>query len=483
MDIAFWEYPALVCYLVVLLIVMGRRKRLSIGRHPEYAYYLTGIYARVGGALFLTWIYVYYYGNGDTISFFNSSVALAELAKQDPVKYMRCMLAPVSWQNYQNFFDATTGYPLGYVYYDDRTWTLVKLLSPLALLSFKSIILTSAYASTIAYGGVWRLYRMLVRYYPRIKGQLAFAVLFFPSTVFWGSGILKDTFTFSAVCWYVYALDAIFFLRKNVRANWLNVLVAAYIMIALKPYIFMTIFPASLLWLLYRRVQRIKNALLRILLLPGTMALLGGLSLLTMERLGDRLGKFSLDSALRTIVLNQTDMTRSEQYGTNYFNIGHMDATWPSVLSKFPQATFAGLFRPTILESNNVVMALAGLENAYVLLFAIYLLWRTRLVFFFTLLLKNPLLQMCFVFALGYAFMVGVSTPNFGALVRFKIPMLPMFVSGMFIAAHILDRRRRVLAAGQRFDFGAFSDGDPDRGMVRVPVQDERKKGAKPGRR
>jgi hypothetical protein len=59
--------------------------------------------------------------------------------------------------------------------------------------------------------------------------------------------------------------------------------------------------------------------------------------------------------------------------------------------------------------------------------------------------------------------MIGVTTPNYGALVRFKIPLIPLFVSGMYITAYILKERKAVIASGKRFDFKDYSDGDPRR--------------------
>ena len=462
-DIGIWEYPVLILYMVFVGVIYSREKNLNIKIHPEYKYYLWGLYTKILGSFFFSMIYVYYYGNGDTVSFFRSALPLADLALIDPAKYLQALFAENSIENYYHFFNSDTGYPLGYVYVDTRSYMLVRIISPLVLLSFKSFLLSAAFVSTFAFGGVWRLYRTLVRYYPRLQWQLAISVIFFPSSVFWGSGIMKDTFTFTALAWYIHGMDRIFFLKQERRSAWVIVLLATFIMITMKPYIFMMIFPASLLWILYHRVAKLRNLLIRLVFLPLAFTLFGILSYYTLISLGDRLSKFSLDKALETIVIAQEDLKRSAQYGENYFDLGDIEPTWTSVLSKFPQASFAGLFRPSILEANNVVMVLAALENTWILLFFVYILIKTRLVHFISLLRSNPLLQMCYLFSIGYAFMIGVTTPNFGAMVRFKIPLLPFFISAMFITAYILNRRAETLRKGGRFSFERFADGDPDR--------------------
>jgi len=418
------------------------------------------MYVKVLGGFMFTMVYMYYYKLGDVFSYFSSSVALANLARQDILKYIQAMVMDNNWENYHKFFDRSTGFPVNYVYIDDRTYLLVKMVSPLALISMNSFVLTTAMVSTVAYGGVWKLYRMLVRYYPSIQGQLAFAVLFFPSSVFWGSGIVKDTFAFSGLCYYIHAMDVIFFRKKGVMGTWITMVIGALLMVLLKPYVFMMLFPASLFWVLYRRVQKFRNVLIRASVLPATAVILLMVTLNVLQRLEGRLGKFSLERALDTVVVAQNDMKRS-QYGANYFDLGNIEPTWGSVLSKFPQAVFAGLFRPLLNDVNNFAMLLSALENTFIVLVMLYILIRSKVVFFFQLILKNPLLQMCYLFAIGYAFMIAVTTPNFGAMVRFKIPLLPLFMTALFISRYILDKRREALLAGRKFNLDDYADGDP----------------------
>jgi hypothetical protein len=462
-DIAFWEFLVLIIYIGVVGVVHTRKKNQEIVKHPEYRYYLWGLYMKILGGVAFALIYVYYYGNGDTVSFYVSSEPLVELLLKDPRLYLQALFADNTLENRYRFFDRSTGYPIAYVYYDSRSYFLVRLISPLTALSFKSFLLTGAMCSTLAYGGAWRLYLTLVAYYPTLRNKLAIAVLFMPSSLFWGSGIIKDTFTFAAVCWFVHALDNIFFLKKNRTSSWVSAIVSIVIMIAMKPYIFMLIFPATVLWLLYHRVARIRNSLIRTLALPFAIGFFGMISFFTLNALGDKLSKFSLDKALDTMVLSQQDMKRSQQYGENYFDIGEIDRTWGGLLSKVPIATFAGLFLPSIPQVNNVVMLLAAVENTWLLLFSILILFRSRVIYLFTLVRLNPLLQMMFVFSFSYAFMIGVTTPNYGALVRFKIPLLPLFVSGLYISAHILQERRLAIASGKSFRFAEYTDGEPGR--------------------
>jgi hypothetical protein len=255
-------------------------------------------------------------------------------------------------------------------------------------------------------------------------------------------------------------VDNIFFRKERRTFSTIALIISAWLLIAIKPYIFMVLFPMSLLWISYNRLSRVRNALVKYVLLPLSFGLLLITTFVVMSTLGDRLGKFSLENALETIVVTQHDMKRAEEYGTNYFDIGDVEDNWGSVLSKYPVATNAALFRPYLWECKNVVMFLAGLENLFLMIITLILLLRSRLIFLPTMLMKSPIVLLCILFALGYAFITGITTPNFGALVRFKIPLLPLFVSGIFIMMYLMRLRRLAINRGVSFRFEDYIGGE-----------------------
>jgi hypothetical protein len=387
-SLHFWEVPVMVLYIMLLGVWFSRTKNKHIGQHPEYRWYLWGFYAKMLGGLAFSLVYFVYYGGGDTVAYFYSAIPLVNLLARDPVMYLQALLADNTMATRDLLFDNSTGYPYGFVYIDPHGYFLSKLLSPLAWIAFKSYLVTMVLVVAVTYEGVWRLFRTLRSYYPSIEGRLAFAVLFMPSSLFWGSGIIKDTFTFSAVCWFVHLLDELVFRKRGGLLRWAMLLISAWVMVMLKPYVFMALFPATMLWVFHARVQRIRNQMLRVMVLPLAVVTLFALWFVSINALGDELGKFSLDRALDTIVITQADLKRG-QYGTNYFDLGPIEPTWSSVLSKFPVAVLAGLFRPAIFEVNNVMMLFSGLENLLLASLAAYILFRSRVVHFFTLLSKN----------------------------------------------------------------------------------------------
>jgi hypothetical protein len=108
------------------------------------------------------------------------------------------------------------------------------------------------------------------------------------------------------------------------------------------------------------------------------------------------------------------------------------------MLSVSHKAIFATIFRPTFLDVRNVVMGLCAIENTFILGFCLYLLVKLRVYRFFGLITSHPLLMFSFVFSIFFAFSLGVSISNFGALVRLKIPCIPFFLSSMVILNEML---------------------------------------------
>ena len=449
-DIQAWEFALIPIYLLAIFMITSRIKNRRIKKNPEYKYYLFGLYAKIIGGLMFGMVYIFYYGGGDTVSYYESGRAMVNMFYTDPWNFLRIEFSaadPELW----NLFTYETGNIVDWFYADPRSLMVVRLISPIMIFAFRSYFLTTILVSWITYEGLWRLYLMFVRYYPHLMRPLAVAVLFMPSTVFWGSGIMKDPFTMAATGLYVSLVDQVLVRRNFTFRGVVMAIVVAALLISLKPYIFMLLFPGTLYWVFNARIQRIRNALVKFVVLPVVFVGLTVLSVSVLDALGGALGKFSLNEALQTASITSTYL-RSELAGGNSFNIGEFEPTWTGVLGKFVPATMAGMFRPYIWDVKNVMMLISAIENTFLLFMALRLLWRTKLIRLGSALFRDPLVAFCVLFTVCFGFMIGITTSNFGSLVRFKIPMLPFFMAGIFIALNMyaLPRGKKAVARSRR---------------------------------
>lgn len=457
-DIEPWEWLLSVLIVGGLYVLLARRKNRLIAQAPEFKYYLSGFLAKVLGGMAFSLIYFYYYQGGDTTAYYYSALAMRNLAFSDTLEYIRQMLGDNSMKAW-SAYTMQTAKPFQYVFLEDRTFAVLRFTSLLVIFSFKSYLVTTILTAVLSYLGVWAGYRTFVSYFPDMAGKLAIGFLFMPSAVFWGSSILKDTYTFSAVCLWAHCVDEIFFKRRNYGSRVLLLLLSAWIMVLIKPYIFMALLPCTLAWISYFRVVAIRSMLVKFVVLPLAVAIAISGTLFILNRLSGALDKFALGSALETIETTQRDMSDERQYGSNRFDLGKFDGTWTGLLGKFPIATNAALFRPYLWEARSVVMLLSGLENAMVLLLTVWCLLRAGPFFTLRVVTGIPIVLMSVTFALVFAFVVGVTTPNFGALVRFKIPLVPFYMSSVFIVLHMARIRRYTRRRNMRFVLSAFHMG------------------------
>lgn len=459
-DIEYWEWVLGFLYVVMFYVYLARKKRIKVKTAPEYKYFIWAGMVKILGGIGFCLIYFYYYQGGDSMAYFYSGVAMRNLAFEKPLEFFS-QLAGSNEKSDWFEYNGHTAKPFQFIFFDDRTFAVVRLMSLFAIATFKSYLLSTMLMASASFLGVWACYRTFVSYFPQLSGSMAIGFLFMPSSVFWGSAILKDTITFCAVCWWVHASDEVFFKKRAVLWKSVVMFLSALAMLMVKPYIFMPLLSATLLWLFYFRVVAIRNALLKFVLFPFAMALFGGGTLFVLNKMGDSLGRFALDGVLENIEVTQKDLLRADSYGSNSFDIGELDGTWLGLLSKFPVAVNAVFFRPYIWESRTFTMALSGLENTWVLLLVLFTVLRSGPVFIVRCMTGVPLLLMSMVFALLFGFAVGVSTPNFGALVRFKIPLIPFLICSMYIINYLGGVKQVFKAQKQKFDLKEFRMGTP----------------------
>ena len=435
-----WEYPSVVLFFI-LAFAIGLHLRRQHRHDPSWRFFIPGLFVKLGGGVFFGLIYTLYYSGGDTTSYFESALSFTNLLFESPLRFSEA-LAGGGTLEIKSLFDSSTGSPLGYMFFDPKARTVIKLLIPFVVLGGKSYFLTTMWLSLVTYSGLWRLYRVFVEHFPHLYKYLALGILFMPSVAFWGSGILKDSFTLAATCYFIVGTNN--FVKSRGKNIWsvIVMMVSGWIVISIKPYILLILLPGTLVWYFYQRIRNIRNAYFRYIMVPFIYAivLIGSFVLLT--QLGSSLGRFAPNRALETAVIIQNDL-KQEYYKGNSFDIGEFDASLNGIASKFFPAVSAGLFRPFIWESKNIVMVLSGLENLFILIITLIVLLTLKPGIIRKVIGEHPILLYSLLFTVLFAFMIGLTTSNFGALVRFKIPLIPLFMATLMVLYGHVDIERR----------------------------------------
>jgi hypothetical protein len=422
-------------WFLMPLILLGffayafRVARAKKELNPEYKYMVSALSVKLLGGFFFGVIYIFYYQGGDTVNYYSSAIPLQRLFNEDVSSYFAVIFdgEPIGESaTYINSFTAETKRPLGFIAGDSKTFSVCKFTSPFLIITFGSYFAATLLLSGVTFFSQWRLYRMFVKIFPLLYKELAFAILFVPSVAFWGSGIMKDTFTYAATC---LAVSSFYYAVTNHKRalNVVLLLFSFWMIISMKPYILNLLIPCCGLWFVFISTSKVKSVFVKSIVFPILFVVGLGGSYLILSSLGGSMDKFALDTAVQTSQITSEDLQRSAQYGDNSFEIAQIDGSVGSLLAVMPTAMVAGLYRPFFFEARSVVMLFSALENLVLLALTLLLIYKFRIGKTVALMKAFPVLWFCLSFSILFAFMIGVTTPNFGALVRFKIPLIPFF--------------------------------------------------------
>jgi hypothetical protein len=430
-----FEYVMVPLWLLIVYTFAVIFRSTFYKNTPYYRYFMPALTLKIIGGVGVGLIYQYYYTWGDTMHYFMSAshinVILLENFEDGMylLQYGGSRLDYKMWQIVQKY--RYIGY-LG----DPNAFMVARLMVIPAFLTLNSYYASSIIVSAVSFVGIWALFRIYCTIYPALIRQFAVAIFYIPSVFFWGSGILKDPITLSALGLIAYSFFSIFILKKYIFLNTLSILLSGYIIYKIKSYIILSFIPFLLIWIGLETRDTIRHGLIRFILAPLLVFFSGFFGFLAIRALGQSDARFSLENFLQTAVEVKKDLNQSYYYsdgvGSSY-DIGEFDPTLTGMLSKFPISVFTALFRPLPHEVRNPIMALSAIENLFVLLLLVLMFRKVNLIAIGFAVSRSPFLIFSLGYSLSFAFMVGLTSGNFGNLVRYKIPAVPFFMCALYI--------------------------------------------------
>jgi hypothetical protein len=257
---------------------------------------------------------------------------------------------------------------------------------------------------------------------------------------------MKDTITLGALGWLFHSFYFGVIKRRSLAVNGVMVVLCILVIKAIKVYILLCFLPAAFLWIFFEYRARIKSPALRFLSLPLVIGLAVPLSYQAIIKITEENKRYQLENIANT---TQVTATWLQQVGTmqsgSVYTLGEFDGTWSNMLAKAPQAILVTLYRPFLWEARNPVMLLSALEAAFFLVMTLKMLWGVKLKRLGSTIGGQPLVLFCLLFAITFSFAVGVSSYNFGTLVRYKIPMMPFFLMALYVLqGQAVKKRKKV---------------------------------------
>ena len=318
----------------------------------------------------------------------------------------------------------------------DANFTVIKIVAFLSFFTMGKYALTSLLFACIAFSGVWKLFLFFYKQNPKMHKQFAIAILYFPTFVFWSSGILKDTLCIASIGWITYALYEMLYRKKNFIKNTFILFTFGYLLVVIKVYIILAYVPFFILFIILKNIQEVKSSFFKVMLAPSLIALSMFAFTQVLSSYNDELGRYAMEdvttsiSSLNTAFENQN----GREDAASNFNLGaEFDGSFSGLIKIAPIAIATTFFRPFIWEAHKISQLMAAMESLALAFLTLYIIFKSGIRTIIKLILTDPLIMYCFLFSIVFALFVGASTLNFGTLVRYKIPCLPFYTIAMFL--------------------------------------------------
>lgn len=407
-------------------------------------YFIPALSIKFVGAISLGFIYYFYYGGGDTINYYYHTSVIYDAFTNSPAIALKMIFGSTT------VYDPETApYISRLHWYVGSEYVVIRVAAFFGLLCFNTYSVIALFFAATTFSGMWCMYVTFVRIYPAAYKKLAIAVFYLPSVFFWGSGIMKDSICIAALGWTFYGFYYATIAKRNILFSALIGLLGAYLLISVKVYILLSFLPPALLWVFNENNRRIKSSAVRLVLKPFFLVLGLGAGYLGATNLTAGDDKYDVDKIGERTKINSEYLTYQVATGSAY-NIGTFDGSLGSLVKVAPQAVIVSIFRPFLFEARNPVMLLSALEATLFLYLTIILFYRTGIVKSLQLIASQPILTFCFLFSIILAVGVGTNSGNFGTLVRYKIPLMPFYLAGLYIMQAQSKARSSVTTIRQR---------------------------------
>ena len=331
--------------------------------------------------MLLGYLYHKYYGQGDTIHLF-------ELAKF------------YSYESIQN---------------QPREKFFVWIISPIVWLSGGSYWITSIWLSFIGFLACWYATVSLSETFNKIKLPIATCLLLVPSVVFWSSGILKDTVSFSCLVLSIALVVKFYRNQRLLFLDFILLILSLIVLFKIKHYLLITVLIFSSILIFSILLRRIKTKLKW----PVAIAVLA-IILISTQFIHPYL---RVDRIVQTIYENNEAI--ASQTSPENRIIVLQNESLASLIDNVPISIYTGLFRPSLLDKTTSLGWVHKVENFIltVLLFlSLLLIIKEKHEFDLPLLFSSIF---CIVL-LGT--LLPLTSPNFGTLVRYKNAYFPFLL-------------------------------------------------------
>jgi hypothetical protein len=421
--ITIYDYLLLPVYLFAFYFLLTIKSKKYEGTHLKKNF-ITAFFLHMGGSVLYCLVIQYYYGYGDSFGFFQGSDFIRKVISVTGDPFSPFFMSSGDFEKlYAVANPGDYSFPVGIDVVSNLT--VMKISAALSYLSFNSYLIISLFFGLFAFTGLWKLFKTLNEITEK-KGErlLAFAVLYTPSVCFWGSGLIKDSICLGAISFIIYYGYKIFIKKKFRFRDPFLLLVLFYLLFIIKSYLVSGLLISAVLAYVIHIIVRSKKSFFKLMIVSFILLVSATIVIISLSSTIDSIVEDSKTN-IETFKGAYANLDE-EDNGSGFYN-ADIDISIPGIILRSPLAVFTTLFRPFLWEVRKPIMALSALESFLALLATIFVLIKCRVLKFFYYIFTDPYIFFAFIFSAILAVIIGLSTFNFGTMVRYRLPVLPFY--------------------------------------------------------
>ena len=377
---------------------------------PLRNFFWPALILKLAAGICLGLLYKYYYTIGDTFAYFEDGIKLSQLARIDISKYIQFL-----WSGDKSFPGWADLH-----YQQPRALFFSKITSFFCLITLNNYWTISLYFSAIVFLSAWLLTKKIATLNPSAEKAAAIGFLFFPSVVFWSSGLIKESLAMASLFFLSFTFLKKWMYEKIDIGMWLLAIFSIWILWNLKYYYLAVLLPIVLTAVVVRFIAsylKIERTFVKIILWCAVFFV----PVFLMTKLHPNF----YPNALMEVIVSNYNIFQAISAPGDLIHYSALEPTPLSLLKNMPLALFSGFFRPFITEVHNPLQVISAIENLILLFLFVSALSGAKKIITTR---YRMLLFSIAAYSIMLCIFLALSTPNFGTLSRYRVSFLPFLV-------------------------------------------------------
>ena len=247
---------ALLCllYSVLFILLIFKWKFFSVDSLSK-SFFVFVFILKIASGLALWWIYTYYYtdrSTADIYKYFDDSKIIFGSLKNSVTDFFNLILGTGDDAHLKQYYVKMNYWYRefeGSTINEDRT--MIRANAILTFFSFGQFNVHTVFFSFLSLIGLTAIYKTFSKYLTEKKTAFAILLFLFPSLLFWGSGVLKESLVLFAMGILVYTFSKMLD-RTSFIKNLTAFLIFTFLLLIIKAYMLLILIPGLFIWLILK---------------------------------------------------------------------------------------------------------------------------------------------------------------------------------------------------------------------------------------